>query len=65
MFSINFLNLLYSAQNDPRKLGYYSNAATVLEWLDKLIEKELSKPQRMETIECQLIQELTKECKKV
>jgi|GEM_PF-5438275 len=65
MLNINFLNLLYSAKNDPRKLGYYSNAATVLDWLDKLVDEELSKPQRMETIECQLIQELTKECKKV
>lgn len=60
MFSIKPRDLLSKAQNDPKKLGYLANSWILLEILD-----EINKPQRVETIECKIIQELTEGCIKM
>lgn len=65
MLSIKLRDLLHSAQNDPKKLGYYTNMEVLLECLDGVLNTDVTEPQRNETFECRLIQALTKNAIKV
>jgi hypothetical protein len=61
MFSIKFRDLLSTVQSNPKELGYFADSWIVLEFLNK----EIGKPQRVEILECKLMQELTEGCVKV
>ncbi len=65
MSSITFRDLVHTAKNNPKKLGYFADTFIILECLDEILGEDVDGPQRVETLECQLIQELTKGCIKV
>jgi len=65
MVSLEVSSLLFAIQYNPKELGYYSDVAVLLECASEMLSIEANKPQRVETLECRLIQELTRNCIKV
>lgn len=65
MTSLELSDLIFTLQYDSKELGYYPDVSVLLECLSELLTTRAAQPQQVETLECHLLQELTKGCVKV